>query len=103
MLGGPDLLWGGIVPGVVAVAVLSIVWRCTGKAASASRTALLLGYLAGHWSLSARDLGAAALLARGQLETVGAHWAYDPRNFEFVACADQKLYVQVRPMIGCRS
>lgn len=85
MLGGPDLLWGGIVPGVVAVATLAIVWRCTGKAASAWRTALLLGYLAGHWSLSARDLGAAALLARGEFEAAGANWAYDPRNFEFVA------------------
>ncbi len=85
MLEGPDLLWGGIVPAICACATMAIVWRATGKAASAWRTSVLLGYLAGHWTLSARDLGAAALLQRGELEAAGAHWAYDPRNFEFVA------------------
>lgn len=85
MLGGPDLLWGGVVPGVVALATLTIAWKCTGKAASAWRTAFLLGYLSGHWTLSARDLGATALLSRGELESAGANWAYDPRNFDFVA------------------
>ncbi len=85
MLEGPDLLWGGIFPAVCAAATIAILWRATSKAASAWRTSVLVGYLAGHWTLSARDLGAAALLQRGELEAAGTHWAYDPRNFEFVA------------------
>lgn len=104
MLGGPDLLWGGIVPGIVAMATLTIVWRSTGKAASAWRTALLLGYVAGQWSLSARDQGAAALLARGELEAAGANWAYDPRNFEFVAAITKNFNASEAhdwlPMLG---
>ena len=64
---------------------LAVVWRVTGRAASAWRTALLVSYLAGHWALSARDLGATALLRAGDLEQGETSWAYDPRNFDFAA------------------
>lgn len=85
MFGGPDLLWIGIVPGIVAAATLAIVWRVTGRAASAWRTSLVSGYVVGHWTLNARDLGAAALTSSGKLAEIGDSWAYDPRNFHFLA------------------
>ncbi|MEM8946899.1 MAG: hypothetical protein AAGD11_17120 [Planctomycetota bacterium] len=85
MLGGPDIIWGGVVPGLIAVTALAVVWKLTSRAASAWRTALVLGYLSGHWALSARDLGATALMRAGQLEQAGADWAYNPRNFDFQA------------------
>ena len=68
MLTGSDIVWGGCVPALGACATMAIVHRVTGRAASAWRTALVVGYLVGHWSLDARDLGAAALVSS---ETAG--------------------------------
>jgi|GEM_PF-3477002 len=54
MIGWSDLLWGGVLPAIVAASVLAVVWELTGKAASAWRTAIVAGYVAGHWALDAR-------------------------------------------------
>lgn len=83
MLGGPDVLWGGVVPALVAATTLTLMWRLTKRSASAWRTAMVVGYLVGHWTLGARDLGATALLSSGNMETVGTGWAYNPANFDF--------------------
>jgi len=74
MIGGADILWGGVLPAVVAAAVLLIVWRTTGKAASAWRTALVAGYLVGHWALDARNIGVVAALAKSYQPTEAHHW-----------------------------
>ena len=55
MIGLWDVIYGGIVPAAAAAAALAFVWRATGKAASAWRTALVVGYLAGHWALDAQN------------------------------------------------
>lgn len=91
MLGGPDLLWGAAVPSLLAMITLVTVWRITRRAASAWRTALVVGYVAGHWTLSARDQGATALVRAGQLEEADSSWAYDPRNFDFVAAVSKSI------------
>jgi len=83
MISGADMVWGGALPAAVAAIVLAAVWRTTRNAASAWRTALIVGYVAGHWTLDARDIGASSLVGIGPSEAAAVHWAYDPRNFDF--------------------
>jgi hypothetical protein len=68
---------------VAAGLTWALVWRWTGKQASAWRTALVVGYIMGHWTLDARDLGA-ALSARDD-PSGAAYQSYDPRPFQFRA------------------
>ena len=51
MLSAEDMLWGGFLPACVAAATWSLVWARTRNAASSWRTALVVGYVAGHWGL----------------------------------------------------
>ena len=59
-----DLLLGGALPAVVAAVVLALVWRATGKAASAWRTAVVVGYVVGHWALDARTTSVVAAITK---------------------------------------
>ena len=64
MIDAYDLLWGGVAPAVLAAGVLAAVWLATGKAASAWRSALVVGYVAGHWALEAHSTSLAAAISR---------------------------------------
>jgi hypothetical protein len=68
---------------VTAGLTWALVWRWTGKQASAWRTALVMGYVMGHWTLDARDLGA-ALSARDD-PSGATYQSYDPRPLQFRA------------------
>ncbi len=74
MIGYPEILRGGLLPALVAMATLALVWRGTGKAASAWRTALLVGYVAGHWALDARTIPLATALAKSFRATEARDW-----------------------------
>ncbi len=74
MISGAEIFWGGVLPAVVAAAVLFVVWRLTGKAASAWRTALVAGYLAGHWALSTSNIGIVATLVKSYQPTEAHDW-----------------------------
>lgn len=74
MLTTADLFYGGIVPGVVAAVTLAVVWRVTGKAASAWRTALVVGYVAGHWALDAQGASFAAALTKSFRPAEAKDW-----------------------------
>ena len=69
-----DLIRGGVVPGIAAAAALAVVWRATGKAASAWRTALFVGYVAGHWTLDAQNSSLVAALAKSFRPTEARDW-----------------------------
>ena len=69
-----DVFWGGVVPAVVAAVVLAIVWRATGKAASAWRTALVVGYVVGHWALDARTISVVATLTKSFHPSEARDW-----------------------------
>ena len=72
MISGAEIFWGGLLPAAVAATTLFAVWRLTGKAASAWRTALVAGYLAGHWALSTNNIGIVATLVKSY-QPVEAH------------------------------
>ena len=74
MIGGSDYLWGGVVPGAVAAIVLAAVWQLTGKGASAWRTALVMGYVAGHWGLDARTIGIVPAMIKSYQPTESRDW-----------------------------
>ncbi len=74
MIGGMDILWGGGVPAIVAMATLTIVWRGTGNAASAWRTAIVVGYVAGHWALDARTISFVAAITKSFQPTEARDW-----------------------------
>ncbi len=74
MIGWDEVLWGGVVPAIVAAATLAIVWRGTGKAASAWRTAIVVGYVAGHWGLDTRTISFAAALTKSFQPTEARDW-----------------------------
>jgi len=74
MIGLSDIFWGGVVPALVAAATLAIVWRGTGKAASAWRTALVVGYVAGHWALDTHTISFAAALTKSFHPTEARDW-----------------------------
>jgi len=74
MLDGSDLFFGGVLPAVAAASALAMVWRVTGKAASAWRTAIVLGYVVGHWALDARTIGFVAALSKSYQPTEARDW-----------------------------
>lgn len=64
MVGNAEVLWGGILPALVAAATLSLVWRLTGRANAAWLWGLGCGYLAGHWGLDALGVGISQAFAK---------------------------------------
>jgi len=74
MIGWAEVLWGGAVPALVAAATLTMVWQGTGKAASAWRTALVVGFVAGHWGLETRTISFAAALTKSFQPTEARDW-----------------------------
>ncbi len=74
MLIGSDIFFGGVLPAVVAASALAMVWRMTGKEASAWRTAIVLGYVVGHWALDARGIGVVAALLKSYQPTEARDW-----------------------------
>jgi hypothetical protein len=59
-----DILLGGILPGIVAVAALAGVWKLTHNAASSWRTAAVLSFLVGMWALDAQGVGVVSAIAK---------------------------------------
>jgi hypothetical protein len=59
-----DILLGGILPGIVAVAALAGVWKLTHNAASSWRTAAVLSFLTGMWALDAQGVGVVNAIAK---------------------------------------
>ncbi|MGI9429894.1 MAG: hypothetical protein ACR2NM_14625, partial [Bythopirellula sp.] len=74
MIGMWDVIYGGIVPGIVAATSLAVVWRATGKAASAWRTALVVGIVAGHWALVAQNTSLVTALTKSFRPTEARDW-----------------------------
>jgi len=74
MLSGFDLFFGGVLPAIVAASALAMVWRATGNAASAWRTAIVLGYVVGHWALDARTIGVVAALSKSYQPIEARDW-----------------------------
>jgi hypothetical protein len=59
-----DILLGGVLPGVIAVAALAGVWKLTKNAASSWRTAAVLSFLVGLWALDAQGVGIVGAIAK---------------------------------------
>ncbi|QEG37856.1 hypothetical protein [Bythopirellula goksoeyrii] len=59
-----DFLLGGLLPGVLALATLSGVWKFTHNAASSWRTAVVLSFLLGMWALDARGIGVLSAISK---------------------------------------
>jgi hypothetical protein len=59
-----DILLGGVLPGVVAVAVLAGVWKLTANAASSWRTAVVASFLIGMWALDAQGVGVVGAISK---------------------------------------
>jgi len=74
MLGGSDIFFGGVLPAVIAASALAVVWRVTGKVASAWRTGIVLGYVVGHWALDARTIGVVATLSKSCRPIEACDW-----------------------------
>jgi len=74
MIDSSDLFWGGVFPGVVAAALFTLDWQATHRAASAWRTALVAGYLAGHWALGARTVGLVPAIAKCVRPSEAHNW-----------------------------
>jgi hypothetical protein len=59
-----DILLGGILPGILAVAALALVWKLTKNAASSWRTAAVLSFVAGLWALDAQGVGLSTAISK---------------------------------------
>jgi hypothetical protein len=59
-----DILLGGVLPGVIAVAALAGVWKLTANAASSWRTAAVASFLVGLWALDAQGVGVVNAIAK---------------------------------------
>ena len=59
-----DILFGGVLPAVVAAAAMWSGWKLTRHAGVAWLIGLSVGYLAGHWALDARGVGFLAAVAK---------------------------------------
>jgi hypothetical protein len=59
-----DILLGGILPGVIAVAALAGVWKLTKNAASSWRTAAVSSFLVGLWALDAQGVGVVGAISK---------------------------------------
>ncbi len=59
-----DILLGGILPGILAVAALALVWKLTQNAASSWRTAAVLSFVAGLWALDAQGVGISTAISK---------------------------------------
>lgn len=64
MVTSADILLGGILPGVIAVATLAGVWKFTKNAASSWRTAVVVSFLVGLWALDSQGVGAIGAVAK---------------------------------------
>ncbi len=58
------ILWGGVLPGVLAIGTLMSVWKLTHNAASSWRTAVVASFLVGMWALDAIGVGVLAAIAK---------------------------------------
>lgn len=74
MVEAADILWGGVMPAIVAGATLAAVFRLTKNAASAWRTAFVVGFVAGLWALDARSLGVAEAITKSMQPTEAKDW-----------------------------
>jgi hypothetical protein len=59
-----DILLGGVLPGVIAVAALAGVWKLTKNAASSWRTAAVVSFLVGLWALDAQGVGVIGAISK---------------------------------------
>lgn len=59
-----DVLLGGVLPGIVAVAALVAVWKLTANAASSWRTAAVASFVVGMWALDSQGVGVASAIAK---------------------------------------
>lgn len=59
-----DILLGGMLPGIIAVAALAGVWKLTKNAASSWRTAAVLSFLVGLWALDAQGVGVGGAISK---------------------------------------
>ncbi len=64
MVTSADILWGGLLPGILAVMSLVIVWKLTTNAASSWRTAAVLSFIAGMWALDSQGVGIVAAVSK---------------------------------------
>lgn len=64
MITRADIMLGGILPGLLAVAALIGVWKCTANAASSWRTAVVLSFIVGMWALDAQGVGITSAISK---------------------------------------
>ena len=64
MVGSSEVVWGGLVPVLVAAATLSLVWKLSRRATAAWLCGLGCGYVVGHWGIVALGSGWSEAIAK---------------------------------------